>query len=115
MQPLQKPIQSVQRRSRHNLANAKQAHLKPERISRLICTVHRRVPFSTCLSQAMAGKVILSQHGYDTQLHIGVRNDESSGFAAHAWLSYHGEVLMGEVHDLNRFQEFKAFSRQEMQ
>lgn len=45
-----------------------------------------------CLRRTVAQRRMLARRGVSAQLHIGVKKEEA-GFAAHAWLSYRGQVL----------------------
>jgi hypothetical protein len=56
------------------------------------------VPNPTCLTQALAGQVLLEHHGYPTRLLIGVAPDDKgkAPFQAHAWLESNGTVVIGE-------------------
>ncbi len=88
--------------------------IAPERLSRLIIGASRLIPFTTCLSQTLAGKILFAENGYDTELHIGVNNDTSVGFEAHAWLSLDGSIILGHLPDLNRYKEFPQLSSQDL-
>jgi Transglutaminase-like superfamily len=50
---------------------------------------------STCLSAALVGQALLSKHGHDASLCIGVKRNERGDFAAHAWLEREGRVAIG--------------------
>jgi len=56
------------------------------------------VPNPTCLTQALAGQVLLERYGYPTRLLIGVAPDDKgkAPFQAHAWLESNGTVVIGE-------------------
>lgn len=54
----------------------------------------KRMNGTSCLSKALALQHMLAQNGHESELRIGV--DKSGGlFAAHAWLVYRGQVLVG--------------------
>lgn len=56
----------------------------------------RYEPFAgACLVQALALKLLLSRHGYDAELHIGVRRGAQKEFQAHAWVERERRVLIG--------------------
>lgn len=66
-----------------------------DRLAWAIRTAARRLPGTSCLASALALQRMLSAGGLDSELHIGVaRND--GDFAAHAWLTHRGEILVGE-------------------
>ena len=57
--------------------------------------VSRYVPGATCLTQALAAQALLAQSGYGSRIEFGVRNDEHSGFLAHAWLVCGEQIVIG--------------------
>jgi hypothetical protein len=58
--------------------------------------VSARVPHASCLTQALAGTILLARHGYDATLRLGVQRKDDGGFAAHAWLECDGAPILGE-------------------
>lgn len=54
------------------------------------------VPGATCLTNALTGYSLFSQHGYPSMVKIGVGKSVEGEFEAHAWLEYAGEVVVGE-------------------
>lgn len=104
--PLQKIFKSVYKRSQEIQTKTPDHIVPPEKIARLIIIAGRLVPFSTCLSQALAGKILFAENGYDAELHIGVCNDTAAGFEAHAWLVMDSSIILGHLPDLSRFKEF---------
>jgi hypothetical protein len=77
----------------------------PERIARMVHQASRFVPNTTCLSKALAGFVIFTKNYYKSDLHIGVFVDDKRTLEAHAWLSYDGRVIIGDLPDLSKYQE----------
>jgi hypothetical protein len=65
------------------------------RIAWAIQTAARFIPGATCLTQALAAQALLTRHGYNPSLTIGVMKDEQRGFEAHAWLTCHEQILVG--------------------
>ena len=59
-----------------------------------------------CLVKALATQLLLNRYGYPHQLHIGVAMGETNTVEAHAWIEYQGQVIMGALQDLHRFQSF---------
>jgi hypothetical protein len=102
--PLQVILQKVERRSQSLLASCP-SEIEPKKIARLITAASALVPFSTCLSQALAGKILFAMNGYTTTLHIGVSNTSETGFEAHAWLRQNGEIVLGWLPDMERYRE----------
>jgi hypothetical protein len=70
-----------------------------------------RLPWDcTCLTQALAGAVLLRVRRLPAVLHLGVlRNDESGEIEAHAWLTCGADMVSGgEGHD--RFTEIATYA-----
>lgn len=79
----------------------------PERVSRAVAAVHRRVPVSsTCLTQAVVGEALLATGGHRPEFKLGVTRREGE-LHAHAWIELDGTVLIGDLDDLA---EYRALS-----
>ena len=76
-----------------------------ETVLRLFAAACRIVPFTTCLSRAMAGQRILNGYGHVPVFHIGVAREQDLDLEAHAWLSLDGDLVVGNVPDLERYRE----------
>jgi hypothetical protein len=48
-----------------------------------------------CLTQALAGQVLLKRCGVSSKVRIGILKDGDGQFQAHAWLESEGQVLIG--------------------
>jgi Transglutaminase-like superfamily len=74
-------------------------HIGDYSADRVACAVEmasRRTPGAkSCLTQALAARVLLDRRGYPTLLHIGVAKGEQGQFRAHAWLESEGKVVVG--------------------
>lgn len=78
----------------------------PKHINRTAWAVQasgRIIPGATCLTQALATRILLARRGYATKLQIGIARGETGTFEAHAWVEYEGDVVVGKLHDLERF------------
>jgi len=65
-----------------------------------IHSIARALPFSwhaSCLTQALAGWIMLTRHGTASRVKIGVASPQRHGFKAHAWLEVGGGVILGDV------------------
>jgi hypothetical protein len=60
-----------------------------------IRAMSRYVPQATCLTQALAGKVLLAAFGYEACVRIGVGKDHDGKFQAHAWLEECDRIILG--------------------
>jgi Transglutaminase-like superfamily len=69
-----------------------------EHLARDVRVVSSYVPRATCLTQALAGRILLTHYGYPAIVHVGVTRAEGAGntFHAHAWLESDGKVIIGE-------------------
>lgn len=52
---------------------------------------------ATCLTQALAGWIMLSRRHIPAELKIGVRDPRADPFLAHAWLEVDHRVLLGDI------------------
>jgi hypothetical protein len=71
------------------------------RIGWAVTSAARYVPAATCLTQALAAKVLLNEAGRPARLTIGVERD-AGRLRAHAWVEDDDGVIVGD-HDLERF------------
>lgn len=97
------PFRSVRRRvasTRHRVGPAAPAEAD-RRIGWAVTSAARYVPAATCLTQALAAKVLLNDAGRGARLTIGVERDAGS-LRAHAWVEGDDGVIVGD-HDLERF------------
>ena len=53
------------------------------------------VPRATCLTQAIAAKLLLRWFGHDAQFCLGVAHTADGEFRAHAWLERDGRPILG--------------------
>src|ERR1044071_2319418 len=60
-----------------------------------VSVVARYVPAATCLTQALATKILLARHGCSATIHIGVKRSERGELQAHAWVESDGRVVIG--------------------
>lgn len=76
-----------------------------DQITRAVMRIGRRIPKATCLTQALAARILLNRHGHDNRLCIGVAMSSDGNFQAHAWLeaAEEGEVLIGQLPELSRY------------
>jgi hypothetical protein len=66
-----------------------------EQLARDVRVVSSYVPRATCLTQALAGQVLLQHFGHRAIVHVGVTKEEGT-IQAHAWLESDGKVVIGE-------------------
>ena len=67
-----------------------------ERITWAVSAAARRIPRATCLTQALAGLLLLSRYGHAATLRLGVAKDPHGRLQAHAWLESEGRTILGD-------------------
>jgi hypothetical protein len=101
---LSKIFFTIENRPKYSLF-APQSGVQSRRIAQLINAASRYVPYSTCFSKALAGKIIFSENGYFPTLHIGVVKGGGTAFAAHAWLTIADIIVLCNLPDISRYEE----------
>ncbi len=84
---------------RHNACPATRKPPSDQRVAATIRSVRRAnrvVGFSACLSQALTGQTLLRRMGVPTRLWVGVNPNLDGAFAAHAWLEWNGQTVLGD-------------------
>jgi hypothetical protein len=69
------------------------------RAEETVAAIQRALRYSwraSCLTQALAGWIMLTRHGTESRVRIGVSSPAQHGFRAHAWLEVHGQVILGD-------------------
>jgi hypothetical protein len=81
------------------------------RIARMVSLAGRHSPWpATCLRQALLLCFFLARRGIKAELRIGVEKTDTSEFVAHAWVEWHGHVLIGGEHAQERYVVLAASS-----
>ncbi|MGC4024064.1 MAG: lasso peptide biosynthesis B2 protein [Mesorhizobium sp.] len=60
-----------------------------------VSSAARLVPHASCLTQAVAGRFLLSLKGQPSIIRIGVDNNSSQSLKAHAWLISGTSIVLG--------------------
>lgn len=68
-----------------------------------VTTSSQYVPGATCLTQALATKVLLRQSGQESRLRIGIARSKEGRLEAHAWVESEESIVIGNVKDLSRY------------
>ena len=94
--PCRTVLELVRRLARPS-RSARPAAGERERLVWAIHAVGRRLfPSKPCLTEALAGFLLLRRRGFPAELHLGVEKDgEKPGIRAHAWLESEGRVVVG--------------------
>lgn len=81
----------------------------PERVVWAVDAADRHCPGDrTCLVRSLTSEALLRLYGYEPTHRIGVDKESEDGIAAHSWLEYEGDVLIGDLEDLSRYDTFPA-------
>jgi hypothetical protein len=73
-----------------------------QRVAWAIARMARLVPFASCLTQALAGQIMLARRHIGSTLHLGVAVAGAGEFAAHAWLEKDDVILLGGPRERTR-------------
>lgn len=76
---------------------------KIETIAWAIAVARLYVPAATCLTQALAGQILLTQQGEPALIRIGVAKNETGKLDGHAWVESRGRVVIGALPELARY------------
>ena len=72
--------------------------LPPGEADRIAANVERAgrvIRDASCLTQALAARVLMRRNGLDARLRLGVRRGRSGSMEAHAWIESDGRVVVG--------------------
>lgn len=61
-----------------------------------------------CLARALTTAVLMSIYCFPYQINIGVAKGESGNIEAHAWVTWEGKVMVGNLPDLSRYVPMSA-------
>ncbi len=94
--PLQKLHRFILHRGRENHRPVSSDLTYPDQIAQAIERASVYVlGENTCLTQALAGLLLLRRRGYPAVLRMGVMKREDGALQAHAWLVNEGKVVIG--------------------
>lgn len=57
-----------------------------------------------CLAKALTTQVLMARRNLPCDLKIGVAKASTGALDAHAWIEFEGQVIMGDLPDLERYQ-----------
>ena len=79
----------------------------PDRIAWAVTRASRAVPGATCLTQALAARVLLERGGHPARVRVGIGRAEGAPLVAHAWVESEGRIVLGGT-DLARYTPLSA-------
>lgn len=100
-------LAAVDSTARRLLREREATSLSVGRLTSTVRRASRRVPRASCLTQALAGRLLLASHGRNASLRIGVRSGALGNLLAHAWLEIGGRPVLGDI-GLDRFVRLPA-------
>lgn len=78
---------------------------KPGRVVAAVEVADGELPGErTCLVRSLTAETLLRLYGHAPEHRIGVDPDAEGGMKAHSWLEYGGEILIGDLEDLSRYE-----------
>lgn len=80
-----------------------------DRVAWAVNKASQYIPKASCLTQALATKVLLSRRGQPAVVRIGVKRGAGGELLAHAWIESNGRVVIGGPDaTLKRYTPFPA-------
>jgi hypothetical protein len=77
----------------------------PARVAWAVDIADRNVPGDrTCLVRSLSAETLLRAHGYRPEHRIGVARTESGEIEAHSWIEFGGDIVIGGLADLDRYE-----------
>ena len=101
------PFGKVLAAVRRSVGRSAKQEVSREQVKRVtwgVSVASRFVVAASCLTQALAAKVMLHRRGIGSTLHMGVAKPEPAAFAGHAWLESDGDIVLGNE-DLDHYTE----------
>jgi hypothetical protein len=78
-------------------------------VTEAVTRASRFVPRATCLTQALATRILLARLGIESVVRYGAARSADGKFLAHAWVESAGRVVIGGVTSPDRYAPFPAF------
>jgi hypothetical protein len=88
---------SLSKRLSEEIKNAPADWAQINKIVRSVSFISRFVPFTSCLTSALAAMLLMRRKGQYSVLRIGVTRDAEQKFKAHAWLETNGCIIIGRL------------------
>lgn len=77
----------------------------PKRIAWAVDVADRHLPRSRkCLVRSLTTETLLTMYGYAPEHRIGVNRTDDGAVEAHSWIEHDGEILIGNVKNLSRYE-----------
>ncbi|MCA9883742.1 MAG: lasso peptide biosynthesis B2 protein [Anaerolineae bacterium] len=73
------------------------------RVAWAVQVAARHMRGAKCLAKALSTYRMLARRGIMVPIKIGVTRDTAGLFAAHAWIEYQGNVIIGDLENLSEY------------
>lgn len=107
--PLVRRVTNRWSRLRPRPSSPSQTTEQIEAVTQAVARASRFVPRATCLTQALATRILLARRGMASVVRYGAARGADGKFLAHAWVESAGRVVIGGVTSPNRYAPFPAF------
>lgn len=78
---------------------------RPARVAWAVDAADRNVPGDrSCLVRSLTTETLLRAYGHEPVHRIGVDRGDDGAVEAHSWIEYDGDVLIGQLDDLGRYE-----------
>ena len=85
-------------------AKSRDCHIAIKKIVWAVNVSSRYTPgLVKCLARALTTQTLMKSCGYSPQLQIGVVKADDGKLQAHAWIEHEGQVVIGNLSNLNTF------------
>lgn len=83
-----------------------------DRVVHAVEVTDAHVPMSrTCLVRSLVSETLLRLYSYTPTHRIGVDPQNDDGFVAHSWLEHDGDILIGDLDDMARYEALPPLER----
>ncbi|MCU4743565.1 lasso peptide biosynthesis B2 protein [Halobacteria archaeon AArc-m2/3/4] len=83
----------------------------PPRVARAVDVADTYLPGQrTCLMRSLTSETLHRLYGHEIDHRIGVDKTDDGTFEAHSWIEYDGEILIGDLEDLSRFEPLPSLN-----
>ena len=87
------------------------SHLEAKRLARVIVFISSKLRLKLrCLPKAILLSRLLGLRGIRSYIFLGIKKDHSGNLHAHVWLKVGGQVVMGNLKNLDTFKLVKVYS-----
>ncbi|WP_276253338.1 lasso peptide biosynthesis B2 protein [Halomontanus rarus] len=83
----------------------------PARVAQAVDIADTHLPGErTCLMRSLTTETLHRLYDHDIDHRIGVDKTDDGTFEAHSWIEHDGEVLIGDLEDISRFEPLPSLN-----